>query len=68
MSEVDSARSGSIRPAMTVLGLLLVLLLMLRFALKIDVVYVLSGGVPWMLGVEGAVVGFGVGWLLGRRR
>jgi hypothetical protein len=44
------------------------LFLLVRHVLQIDVWYVLSGGVPWILAVETGVVGFVLGWCFGTRR
>lgn len=67
VSSVDTASRSTSKPVLIAVAAVVLLLLVL-WAVGIDVIYVLSGGVPWVLLLEGAVVGFLVGFLAGRRR
>lgn len=66
-SNADTAGRDTLKPVLIGAAAVVLLLLLLRYVLSIDVIYVLSGGVAWVLLLEGAVVGFLVGWLVGRR-
>jgi predicted lysophospholipase L1 biosynthesis ABC-type transport system permease subunit len=55
-------------PAAKAVAVVVLVLLALRYVLKIDVWYVLTGGVSWVLAVETGVVGFLLGWQFGRKK
>lgn len=55
-------------PAAKAAAVVALVLLALRYALKIDVWYVLTGGVSWVLAIETGVVGFLLGWHFGRKK
>lgn len=68
MPDLDTAPSRAKMPALAVVAAVVVALLALRYILKVDVWYVLTGGVPWVFAVETAVIGFVLGWFFAKRR
>lgn len=62
VTDPDTAASRAKMPALYVIAAVVVVLLALRYVLKIDVWYVLTGGVPGVFAVETAVIGFVLGW------
>ena len=68
MPNSDTAVPAVGMRALTVVAAVGVVLLALRYVLKIDVWYVLTGGVPWVLAVETGVIGFVLGWWIAKRR
>ena len=61
VTDPDTAASRAKMPALYVAAAVVVVLLALRYVLKIDVWYVLTGGVPGVFAVETAVIGFVLG-------
>lgn len=68
MTTIDTAASRARMQALYVVAAVFLVLLALRYVLKIDVWYVLSGGVPWVFAVETAIIGFVLGWFSAKRR
>ena len=68
MTRLDTAARRAKMPALTAVAVVVVVLLGLRYVLQIDVWYVLTGGMPWVLAAETGIVGFVLGWVLAKRR
>ena len=68
MTDLDTAAPRANTPALYVVAAVVVVLLTPRYVLKIDVWYVLTGGVPWVFAVETAFIGFVLGWFFAKRR
>jgi hypothetical protein len=68
MANPDAAGARLLELAFAAVAAVVLVFLALRYVLKIDVLYVLSGGVPGVFAAETGVIGFVLGWLLLAKR